>query len=214
MKKSPATIGIITTLVIGIVFLFVIIISQRDDIKNGSDVAILASDLGMNKDQFLADMESDAVKKIVEDQKTDALNRLDGRASTPSIFINGEIFVRQTNTDLEEKLASLVNEAKVGATNLTLPIKVEVFEDYNCSACAQFQYQLHEIEVKFTTAEVDLQKKNLPFLKETSEKYARAAEAARIQGKFSQYDLELYMLAQGIDYDFYDRATYQAPVSY
>lgn len=214
MKKSPATLGIIATLVIGIVFLFVIIISQRDNIKNGSDVAILASDLGMNKEQFLADMESDAVKKIVEDERADGLNRLNGRASTPSIFINGVQFTRQTNTDFEEKLDSLVSEAKAGSETVTLPINVEIFEDYNCSACAQFQYQIHDIEVKFSKSEVNLQKKHLPFLKDTSEKYARAAEAARLQGKFDQYHIELYTLAQGIKYDFYDRATYVAPVSY
>ena len=197
--KNPTLLIVGVTLVLGLGFLGFLIVNSKDDIKQGSDVVELATKLGLDTDQFIADYESDEIAQIVEDQKADALARLGGSASTPSVFIDGEEYTRVTT----ETLADGIQTKLDAADDEDLPIVVEVFEDYNCSACAAFQEDLYAAESVFTADQVVIEKKHLPFLADSSTKYARAAEAARKQGMFDEYNVELFMLTNGMDYSFY-----------
>lgn len=76
----------------------------------------------------------------------------------------------------------------------TLPVQVEVFSDYNCPHCADFSPFVDEVITTFgDKVKVDL--KQSPFLASTSNTYAYAAEAARVQGKFSEYNHSLFAWA-------------------
>lgn len=201
--KNPTGIIIAVTLIVGVALLGVLIVTNRDDAKENTDVVEIAETLEMDVDQFIADYESEEIASLVDDQRADAEERLGGNLVTPSVFINGQLFSRQVEGDVLAEIQRLVDLANEQESESTLPVLVEVFEDYNCGACAQFQNDLFEIENAFTTDELDLQKKHLPFLRESSEKYARAAEAARLQDKFEEYNLELYQLVHNSEYDFY-----------
>ncbi len=203
MKLNPI-VGIIVTLLVGTGLLGALIISKKDEIKQGSDIVEIASKLGMDADQFIADFESEEVANTVESQRVDALDRLGGTASTPTVFINNELFERQVAGDIEENIKLQIASSKEANSEIKLPIKVEIFEDYNCPHCAEFQDELHDLIEAFDSKDVDFQLKHLPFLKDSSERYAKAAEAARKQDKFYEYSLELYMMLHpGTSYEFY-----------
>lgn len=202
--KNPTMLIVLATIIVGVGFLGALIVSNRDEVKESSDVVEIATNLGLDTDMFIQDYESQEISDLVEAQRVDALGRLGGNASTPSVFINGEIYIRTNEITTLETLSALVDEANQEDSQTTLPIVVEVFEDYNCSACAAYQKELFEIENTFDVTQVDLQKKHLPFLKETSTKYAKAAEAARKQGKFNEYNMEVFMKNfPNLDFSYY-----------
>lgn len=72
-----------------------------------------------------------------------------------------------------------------------LPVQVEVFSDYNCPHCADFVPFVEDVANTFGD-KVNIQKKQSPFLADSSYNYAYAAEAARLQGKFNEYNHDLF----------------------
>lgn len=205
--KNPTLLIVITTLLLGVGFLGFLVANNRDDAKRSSDVVELAAKLNLDIDKFIQDYESQELVDLVEAQRQDALNRLGGSAYTPSVFINGSEYKRTAEISTLQTLQALVDEASEEDSSTELPIVVEVFEDYNCSACAAYQADLYEVEQAFDESQVVIQKKHLPFLKDSSEKYARAAEAARKQSKFDDYHIELYkMNFSNIDFSYYTLA--------
>ena len=198
--KLNATLGIVITLIVGVGLLGVLIVSRKDEIKKGADIVEIAEKLEMDTDKFIADFESQEVADKVEADRQEGLDRLGGKASTPSVFVNGAYYDRQANPDMVATLTAQIESTPEDQ----LPLQVDVYEDYNCPACAAFQTYLYELENYFPAEQVVFNKKHLPFLQETSTKYARAAEAAKIQGKFDEYNVELFMLLHpSIDFDFY-----------
>ena len=79
----------------------------------------------------------------------------------------------------------------ISATNQTLPVQVEVFIDYNCPHCADFEPFVQDV-ISTYGEKVNVQTKMLPFLAESSTTYAYAAEAARLQGKFEEYNISMF----------------------
>jgi len=75
--------------------------------------------------------------------------------------------------------------------NSSIPVQVEVFADYNCSHCADFEPYLEKVQNTFG-AKVNLQSKHLPFLAPSSADHAYAAEAARLQNKFNEFNHDLF----------------------
>ncbi len=76
--------------------------------------------------------------------------------------------------------------------DVKLPIEVEVFVDYNCPHCANYDRVIDDVKSTYGT-KINLQTKNLPFLDpSTSTIYAEAAEAARLQNKFDEYHKGLF----------------------
>jgi len=73
----------------------------------------------------------------------------------------------------------------------TLPVTVEVFSDYNCPHCADFAPFVEDVKAVFGD-KVDIQKKQSPFLADSSSGYAYAAEAARDQGAFEDFDHQIF----------------------
>jgi protein-disulfide isomerase len=75
--------------------------------------------------------------------------------------------------------------------NVQLPVEVEVYVDFNCPHCADFEPYVQQARQKYGE-KANIELKMLPFLTagqnpDTSVEYANAAIAARKQGKFNEY---------------------------
>jgi len=94
---------------------------------------------------------------------------------------------------------AFLNNQKAASTNITsdnqtLPVKVDVYVDYNCPHCADFEPYVREVVTTYGD-KVQLNEKNLPFLADSSTTYAYAVEAARKQDKFDDYSYDLFKWA-------------------
>lgn len=192
MKVLSSKALIVLTIVIGIAFLAFLIISQNGKLnRNEQAVVDLAVNLGLDREQFLVDLKSDTVKNIVEEQKKDVLQRIGGVPSTPQIFFNSEKLALQSYDQIETTIAQLKEEKPESN------VLVEIFSDYNCSACFNLETFLEDLKTRMPDlfVNVDLQQKHLPFLNpNSSQLYAQAAEAAKLQNKFSEYNSALFQL--------------------
>lgn len=83
------------------------------------------------------------------------------------------------------------NKQKQQIEGKTLPVLVEVYSDYNCPHCADYDPVVRDVENTYGV-KVNVQKKHLAFLADSSTTYAQAAEAARKQGKFDDYHEQLF----------------------
>lgn len=84
----------------------------------------------------------------------------------------------------------------VSVEGKSLPVEVEVFVDFNCPHCAEFEAYSKTVKAKFGD-KVKFSLKNLPFLTagqmvDTSLQYAYAALGARAQGKSEEYSELLF----------------------
>jgi protein-disulfide isomerase len=194
---------IITTVVVSIGLIAVLAASRKDDLTQNEETLVeIAKSLGLDETKFVEDMRSDEVKKIVSDQDADATARLGGRRSTPAVYLNSEkieasVSFEQYKTFMQAE----IDEEKAKETP-NLPLTLEVFEDFQCPACSQFFPVVVQIDNAFSNEELVVEYKNLPLaeLHSFAEKYAYAAEAARMQGKFLEYARELYEMEHGLDY--------------
>ncbi len=84
-----------------------------------------------------------------------------------------------------------LSQNKATPTDITLPLDVEVYSDYNCPHCATLVPYVYQV-VETYGEDLNLEKRHLPFLTDSSYTYAYAAEAARDQDKFDEYNLELF----------------------
>jgi protein-disulfide isomerase len=82
------------------------------------------------------------------------------------------------------------NEEKV-----TLPIKLEEFADFECPACGYYYAMVEKVVAHYGSDNVDYEFKHFPLV--TIHKFAYnaslAAEAAREQGKFSEYSHVMFV---------------------
>lgn len=183
---------IIATILIGAIFLVVLIASQSGKLSRNEQMVVdLAVKLGLNKDQFVTDLKSEETKSKVDSQKNDVLARIGGTPSTPQIFINGVRPNLKTFDELESLLSAEV--AEIG--ELEGKVIMEIFSDYNCSACYSLEGYLNSLKVSNPDLflKIDWQQKNLPFLNpNTSQLYAQASEAARNQNQFFEYSNALF----------------------
>lgn len=79
----------------------------------------------------------------------------------------------------------------INAADQNLPVDVEVYIDYNCPHCANFEPFVADVKEQYGE-KANVQTKMLPFLTESSTTYAYAAEAARSQGRFDDYNHDLF----------------------
>lgn len=86
------------------------------------------------------------------------------------------------------------NRAKNVYEDIKLPVQVEVYSDYNCPHCADFSPFVKDVEDTYGE-KVNVEKKHLPFLADSSYSLAYAAEAAREQDKFDEFDSMLFKWA-------------------
>lgn len=208
--KSPATLGIIATVIIGGAFLGLLIASRTDEIKNNTDVAILAEELGLDVEKFVTDYEGAEVKSTVKAHYDEGVELMDGQLRTPTVFYKEKALNIGT---LEAEVAELIAEASEENSEVTLPLELKIFEDFNCPHCASFQPQKYNLEQVFGD-DIEIIDMQMPFLKENSEKFALAAEAARLQGRYDDYSVELFMRIHGKKYNFYTRESGFIPVSF
>lgn len=88
------------------------------------------------------------------------------------------------------------NKTSQTVSNATLPVEVDVYIDYNCPHCADFEPYVKLAKEKYGD-KADIRIKNLPFLTsgqtpDTSVQYALAHFAARNQGKGDEYSEQLF----------------------
>lgn len=193
MKISFGQILVILTIVGGVGVLAFLVANKSSDIeakyREVVDVFALAKDVGLNAEQFKADIDSQTVKDKVKNDLAEANTRLNGSVYTPAIFIDGAEYKLQTLGDLETKLTDLTKTS-------TKPILVEEFFDFNCPHCYEFEPYSLQIQQEFGE-KVTYEYRNAPFLKPSSTTYAQAAEAARKQGKYSEYMQSLFNKIHG-----------------
>jgi len=194
-KYGAGPIFIVGSILVGILAIGGLVALRGDDATSVEQEYIdIANQVGLNQEQFLTDFRGEEVKQIVEDQKNDALIRLNGNAATPSIFLDGERAEIADFSTYKAVLQPMVNALEEGGK-----VKMEIFEDYNCPSCANFYPISYQLKAEFGD-KLDLQHKNLPFLKPTSTSYARAAEAARKQDKIYEYSRALFEKIHGKQY--------------
>ncbi len=190
MNKIPswAYIGIVA--VIGIVFLGALVATQQASLTaQEKDMVDLAVRLGLDEEKFKTDLTGKEVKNIVDTQKSEAEALQPGGISTPAVFIDG---IRYENSSYGE-LKSFLEKKIAEASEEELPVVVDVFTDYNCPACANFAPFKKALAIELGD-DVQVNSKHSPFLRPSSTIYAQAAEAARMQSKFDEFDKELYLL--------------------
>jgi predicted DsbA family dithiol-disulfide isomerase len=83
------------------------------------------------------------------------------------------------------------NRERQAVQGRELPVQVEVYVDYNCPHCADFEPFVQEVEASYGE-KVVVAHKHLPFLNASSTTYAEATEAARKQEKFIEYHRNLF----------------------
>ncbi|MEP7103168.1 MAG: thioredoxin domain-containing protein [Candidatus Dojkabacteria bacterium] len=193
MKISFGQMLVILTILGGIGILGVLVINKSNDIeakyREVVDVFAIAKDLGLNIDQFKKDIDSKEVKDKVANDKAEATTRLNGSVYTPSIFIEGTEYKLQTLGDLETKLDATV-------TDSDHPVLVEEFFDFNCPHCYEFEPYALQVQEKFGD-KINFEMRYLPFLRPSSDTYAQAAEAAKKQGKYSEFTAILFSKIHG-----------------
>jgi len=187
MKNSVL---VVVFLVLG--FSFLLFLSSMQSAKPSrleQSFISIAQELGLDTEKFELDLKSSEVAKTVESQNNEALKLLDNQASSPAIFIDGVRYLQNYN-EIEEYLIKYSNDKS--------KINLTVYSDYFCSHCRAFDDILTDLELNIDLKEIlVIEKKHITFLKSTSKNYAIAAEAARLQGKFPEFNKKLYELAQG-----------------
>ncbi len=199
MKITFSQLAIIGTIVIGFGVLLLLIASKNSNIeakyREVVNVFDIARNQGLDIEKFKTDIDSEEIHNRVASQAADGTERLGGAASTPAVFVNSELYnlreFAQIKADLEVVKAEAATDDSV-----KFPVYMEVFIDYNCPHCFEFESVVEQIQTELADyADVDV--KQLPFLRASSTTYAYAVESAREQGKFEAYSKELFTAIHG-----------------
>ncbi len=199
MKITFSQVAIIGTIVIGFGVLLLLIASKNSNVeakyREVVNVFDIARGLEMDIEKFKNDIDSESVHNRVKSMAADGTERLGGAASTPAVFVNGELYnlrdFAQIKADLEVVKAEAVTDEEV-----VFPVNMEVFIDYNCSFCYEFEQVVEQLRAEVPDY-ANIEIKQLPFLRASSTTYAYAAEAAKEQGKFDEFNSELFNQVHG-----------------
>jgi protein-disulfide isomerase len=199
MKISFSQLAIIGTVILGFGVLMLLVLSKDKDVESKYrevvNVFDIARELSLDEAKFKQDIDSEAIHNRVADMEEDVTNRLEGAASTPAVFVNGIAYNLRTFEDIKADL-ELVKTEKETNSDIQFPVDMEVFIDYNCTHCNTFEDVVEQIQSELSDyATVTV--KHLPFLKPSSDTYAYAAEAAKEQGKFNEFNAALFNKIHG-----------------
>jgi protein-disulfide isomerase len=199
MKISFSQLAIIGTLVIGFAGLMLLVLSKDSNIESKYrevvNVFDIAKELQLDEQKFKQDIDSETIHNRVADMEEDVTNRLNGAASTPAVFVNGAAYNLREFEAIKDDLELVKTESETNP-EVKFPVDMEVFIDYNCTHCATFELVVEQMQAELSEyATVSV--KHLPFLKASSDTYAYAAEAAREQGKFNEFNSALFKKIHG-----------------
>lgn len=186
---------IIGVLVIGLGFLAVLALSQKGQPNTFErELIALAEGIGLDKDQFFEDYKSDEVKNKVQEH-VDYGNQI-GVNATPSAYIN------QVPIDIASEYAGFkttIEQAIMAADEL--PITLSVFEDYQCPFCSNFFPITYLIEAEFGE-DVVVEHYHFPLdnIHPKARRYAYAAEAAALQGKYYEMSRAIFEYEHAKEY--------------
>jgi len=193
LNKIPEYVWIILVLLLGLVFLGVLVFSTRDaPTKQDQQLIDIAAKLGLDKDKFANDFRSEEIKNIVQSQLEQGLSKFEGlNRYTPLVILNGEVIKLSQIEEIEKLLKDKLGNSE-GKVNL------EIYSDFSCPFCKllfEFMLDFQSREPELFDSRINYQKLNLPIIGgNTSQKYAYAYEAAKMQGKGDEYARELYGL--------------------
>ena len=209
MEKLTSTTGIlIGSIVLGVLAIvgFAVLL---DDTSRPWELEY-AEELGLDLDQFQADLENEDVIARVDADVEEA--DLRGVNATPSIFVNGEYMNFQF--DIDSELRNKLEEELVKAPEEL--VLVEEFADFQCPACGSAFPILEQIKIDYEgRAEVIFRHFPLESIHPFARAAAIASEAAREQGKFDEmHDLLFLNQADLTNPDFSDdQATEESDTS-
>lgn len=201
MKEGgiPSYVYIIATLLIGVVFIGVLVVSQRGELNSREEeLAELAVNIGADREQFVQDYQSSELRDAVQASDAEANDR--GVAATPTVFVAGER-VQTSEAEIRDAISAALEESDG-------PVLVEEFFDFQCPACGSFHTTALSIKNDFGD-DIDFQVKPyfLPtFNREISEVYAYAWYAADLQGLGDEMEAEIYRYHLGDSRYNYDLA--------
>jgi len=199
MKITFSQVAIIGTIVIGFGVLLLLIASKNSNVeakyREVVNVFDIARGLEMDIEKFKNDIDSETVHNRVSSMAADATERLGGAASTPAVFVNGAAYNLREFEQIKADLEVLKSEAALDES-ITFPVNMEVFIDYNCAFCYEFEQVVEQLRLEVPDY-ANIEIKQLPFLRASSTTYAYAAEAAKEQGKFDEFNKEIFNQVHG-----------------
>ncbi|HEV2339997.1 MAG TPA: thioredoxin domain-containing protein [Patescibacteria group bacterium] len=169
----------------------------------------IAQAIGMDADKFKSCLENGKYAKNVQSDLSDGQKA--GVSGTPSVFINGNLFVGAEpyttfKQALDQELANpssplpSVTQTQVGngpfpvMGNANATVKIVEFADFQCPFCEQFYTQTESqiITDYVKTGKAAFYFDNYAFLGPDSTTLAEGAYCAQEQGKFWQYHNFIY----------------------
>ena len=187
---------ILGALVLGLGFLGTLIFSRQGQPTSFErELISLAESIGIDKDKFFNDYQKEDVRSKVDQDI--AYGESLGVNSTPSAFVNGgKIDTTADYSTFKEIIQREVDSAS------DLPIKLEIFEDYQCPFCANFFPIPYLAEAEFGQ-DITVEHYHFPLenIHPLARRYAYAAEAARQQGKYFEMSQAIYTNESGNDYE-------------
>lgn len=189
MEKIPTWSYVLAISVVGIVFIAILAVSNDSFSGAEEDTIEIAENLGLDVDKFREDLQSSEIENLVEDSKAEAEEI--GVTGTPTIVIDGQIY--NGSRDIST-LRNLIQENIDSRENISEPFTMTVYSDHNCINCASFEPVKIQLSEEFAADEFFFEEKFFPFLDGTSYDYARAVEAARLQGAGVAMSVEIYKL--------------------
>ena len=191
MKEGiPSYLYIVFTALVGAAFIVFLVWQQQGELDTREeDLVNLAEQIGADREQFIEDYQSDAIREDVEAQNL--LGEETGVNATPTIVVDGEIVESNALADIQARI-----DQKIEDDTVEKPVLVYEYFDFQCPACAQFHQTALQLEIAYDDSEVEFRQQAFfipQFNQEVSEHYAYAFEAARLQGLGEEMEAEIFM---------------------
>jgi predicted DsbA family dithiol-disulfide isomerase len=191
MKQENITvIAVAATVIVGILGLVILASSRAGTITTfEKEMVDIADNVGINTDEFIVDYKSQEVRDEADFSYQAALAR--NVKSTPTIIINEEsIFPVDQYSEWKTILQTRLDARE----DQTEKLVIDLYEDFQCSLCAQFAPLVQQAEKEFAN-EITVNT-NYFFLNPDNTKstrYAYGAIAAERQGKGHEFAREVFI---------------------
>jgi protein-disulfide isomerase len=199
MKLSVTQIAVIASIIGGVVLIGALVINRGNDLESKYrelvDVFAIADQLGLDKEKFTADIDSEAIHKKVEDYNNAGQAKFNEERAkgisigTPAVYINGEYLQMQTLNDFPTTIQAAVDQAEEEGT---LPVEIKIYSDFNCPHCAQLSPITRNVKAE-QGENITVEYIHTKVINQGSfTTYSYAYEAALLQGKGDEMAKEIF----------------------